>query len=204
MARTRIRNQLLAVLMAGALVATAAACGSSKKDDTASSSNTSTQSDESTTTTKAKTSGTTTPADGMADALNKLGQGNLGQCMEIAMTYAAVTISAGFAGLGAALGGSSSSDMSQLKSDLDKASADVPSELKGDFQTISDAVSSMVSQMQGTSGNIMDPDYQSKLEQAGKAMDTPQVKQAQDNIEKYIQKTCPDYASGSSSSSSNS
>ena len=89
MARTRIRNQLLALVMAGALVATAAACGSSKKDDQASSSTSSAQSEESTTTTKAKTSGTTTPADEMADALNKLGQGDMGNCMEIAMTYAA-------------------------------------------------------------------------------------------------------------------
>ncbi len=177
----RTRTKVAAVLMAG-LVLGAAACGSSSKNDASSNGDAIKSSDATTTSTTARS--TTTTSGSSSSGLDSLG--GAGDCLQAAGAYAAVSLQ-----LLQYLGGATQSQISDLESQIGQLKAEIPSAIQSDFDTYSAGIKAYADAMQGVDmSNILDPSVQSKLEAAGNALDTPEMKTAQANIEAYFDKNC--------------
>jgi hypothetical protein len=179
-------RRLGAVVVAGLLVLAVAACGGGS-----SSSAPSVVSNESTTSTTRATPSTTTSSGGTADLGDALGGvgGTAGTCLELGVAYASISLSLLGGGFGAALG-QDPSELAQAQQQLEDIQADVPAELRDDFAELEKGFQAFSSALQGGSGNILDPAYQQQLEEAGKALETPEFTAAQKNIENYLDANC--------------
>ena len=128
----------------------------------------------------------------MSDAMDALG----GDCMQAGLAYFALSMQA----LGASFG-ATESDLQEMQDSVDELKAEIPSEIKDDFQVYADALAEYANNMKEIDMNdLLDPSTQQKAEEAAAVLDTPEVTKAQENIEKYFDETCPSSDSSSSSS----
>jgi hypothetical protein len=175
------RNKVLAVLVAGLMVVAAAACGGG--DDGAEVQSTS----DATTAERDRSGGSESDLD---EALDSLG-GLDGDCAQVGLAYATISLGA----LGAMFGGAMSDDeMQEMEDELADLDVDIPDEIADDFEVLRDAFAEFAEGTSGLSGNLLDPEYQEQLEKAGEALDSPEVEEAQANIEAYLERECPGFA----------
>ncbi len=186
-----MRMKALGLIAATLLMAaTTAACGggSSGANDSSTNDASSSQSDGN--------DSASNSANELADAIDKVGGGDSGDCLKAAVAYATLSLQT----FGATFGGSES-DIQDIEDSLGDLQSEIPSELKDDFQVYSDALSQYAEQMKDVSfGDLFNPETQQKMEDASSLLDTDEVKTAQQNIEDYFTKTCPDaedFGSGS-------
>jgi hypothetical protein len=174
----RTGAKVVGVLVAGLLVG-ATACGGSSKSDESSSS------DKVTATTAGNSNGNSDLSQ-LGDDLNAL-KGKTGDCFAASLAFAALAITPlGF------MGGATQDQIDQLKSDTEELKAEVPSAVKDDFQTYADGIEQYANALKGVSlTDIMNPETQQKMQDASKILDSPEMKAASDNIEKYFSETCP-------------
>ena len=179
----RMGAKAAAVLIAALLVGATACGGGSSKEESSGTG------DAVTATTSAKTSSGSSSSDDLSDTMDALG----GDCMKAGLAYFALSMSA----LGASFG-ASESDLAEMQSSIDELKGEIPSEIEDDFTTYANALEEYANAMKGMDmGDIMSGS--GDAEKAAAILDTPEVKQAQANIDKYFEETCP--SSGSSSSS---
>jgi hypothetical protein len=184
----RMGAKAAAVLIAGLLVGATACGGGTKKEG-------SSTGDAVTATTSSASSssnGDSSSASDLAGAADALG----GDCMKAGLAYFALSMQA----LGASFG-ASESDLADMQSSLDELKGEIPSEIKSDFTTYADALQQYAEAMKGMSIADM-ASGSGDAQKAAAILDTPEVKQAQANIDKYFEETCPSSGSSSSSSSS--
>jgi hypothetical protein len=181
----RMGAKAAAVLIAGLLVGATACGGGTKKEESSGTGDAVSATVQPTTTTERSTA--TTASSGANDLSGAMGQlGSAGDCLQAASAYAQVGLS-----MLQYLGGASSDQISQLESQINDLKPQIPSEIQGDFATFSAAVQAYASAMQGVDmSNILDSGVQSKLEEAGAKLETPEVKQAQSNIDEYFNTHC--------------
>jgi hypothetical protein len=188
-----LRKKLAGVLVAATMVFAVASCGGGggEKAEVVNSSSEDAGSDVGAGRAGDDTSTGDTSLDEALDEMrDQLGNVDMdGECMQIGLAYMGVSMGA----LGTMFGGTI--DAQELRDQLDDLQADLPTEIEDDFAVVADAFEQLSQGMEGTSGNIMDPEYQQKLEQATAALESPEVDEAQKNIEQYIAKECPNLAS---------
>jgi len=178
----RMRTKLAAVLVAG-LVLGAGACGGGSKSDETSSGDALKSSSESTTTTESSSSSGSSSGDinDLDDAMNALG----GDCMTAGLAYFALSMQA----LGASFG-MSEADLAEMESSISELKTEIPSAIEDDFNTYADALTQYANAMKGMDmGDLMSGS--SQAEEAAAILETPEVKQAQENIDAYFDKECP-------------
>lgn len=177
----RTGAKVVGVLVAGLLVGATACGGSSSKDESSGS--------EKVTATVPETT-----ASGSASSdLSQLGDdlsalsGKAGDCLTTGLAFAALAMAPlGF------MGGATQDQIDQLKTDTEELKAQVPASIRADFQTYADGMEQYANALKGVSlTDIMNPETQQKMEEAGKFLDSPEMKTASDNIEKYFSETCP-------------
>ena len=175
--------RLTALGVAGALVLSLGAC--SKKDETTSTAASSTTTTAKSTTTE-KSGGddsTETTKKGSGDSMPNLG--NLDECLNVSMAYLGL-----LAKPLQFMGGASKEDIEKFQQEVKDLDAQIPDEIKDDFNTVASAWNDFAKTMEGASGNIMDPEFQKQIEDASAKLDSPEVKEAQANIDAYFEKTC--------------
>lgn len=178
----RMRTKLAAVLLAG-LVLGAGACGGGSKSDESSSNGDAIKSSAETTTTTAEKSSSTKSTSDSANSLGDLA--GAGDCMTAGLAYFALSMQA----VGAAFG-MSEADLADMQTSIGELKAEIPSAISSDFATYADALSEYANAMKGMDmGDLMSGS--SQAEEAGKILETPEVKQAQANIEAYFDEQCP-------------
>jgi outer membrane lipoprotein SlyB len=168
-------------------------CGS-KKDDSASTGaaadaekQSQDNGDNSTTTTGKSDKSTTTTAgsDGVA-GLGDLANGELGDCLGTSLAYASLIIAPlGFTG------GATQEQLDKFEQDTADLEAKIPSELKDDFDTVAKAYKEYGDTLKGIDfSDMTNADSLDKLTQASKALDSQDVKDAQDHIQEYFDSNC--------------
>lgn len=96
-----------------------------------------------------------------------------------------------------------SADVAAMKSAFNDA-ADamakyLPDNLKGDLETVKTAMDTYLSSLEGldlSSPANLTPDQMQKLQDASKVLETPEVQQAQKNIQDYFKSSCPEIKFG--------
>jgi len=100
-----------------------------------------------------------------------------------------------FAGLGAKLqsafgvGG----DVDSASEVFDELADRVPEEIRDDYRVLADNFRQFADALEGvdlTSGETPSPETLAKLQEAAAAMDQPEIQQASDNIEAWVQENC--------------
>ncbi len=129
------------------------------------------------------------PADDIRDAIPDIVGDEAQACLEIGLAYASLSLSM----LGTAFG-ADQADVDEMTQQLADLRAEVPAEIEDDFEVFSQAMSEFGSVMTDAGGNLFDPATQQALEDAGQALETPEVKEAQANIEAYLEQNCPESA----------
>jgi hypothetical protein len=178
----RIGTRVAAVLVAGLLLG-ATACGGG--DDSSSDGDAIQASAESSTTTA---DGSTSGSDDLGDLSDELGDlGELGgDCLSSSMAF----LSLSMAPLGF-MGGASEADIAELEGQVDDLSGEIPEEIRGDFETYAAGIQAYADAMKGMdSSNILDPEFQSQMEEAGAELETPEMEEASANIEAYFAAEC--------------
>jgi hypothetical protein len=177
----RMRTTLAAVLVAG-LVLGATACGGGGSSDETSTGDALKSSAESTTTTE-KSSGTQSTSD-MGTGLDS--RGNAGDCLEAAGAYATIGLS-----ILTYMGGATPAQLAELQAQVDEIKGQIPASIQDDFQVFADGIAEYASAMQGVDmSNILDPSVQDELTKASEALDSPEMTEAQANIEAYFDANC--------------
>jgi len=188
MLASSVRTKAAVAITAGLMVLAVAACGggssSSAPSIVARDDSTTSTTKASSSTTESKSTTTDNRGGGGPGALGAFG-GDAGKCIEFALAYGSFSLGA----LGSTFG--SSPDQEELNQQLEKLQAEVPAEIKSDFEVVRKGFATFNEKLQGASGNILDPAYQRSLEEAGKALDSPEFTAAQKNIENYLDKACP-------------
>jgi hypothetical protein len=178
----RMRTKLAAVLVAG-LVLGAGACGGGSKKEESSTGDAIKSSAETTTTTESSSSSGSESTNELTDSLSSLG--GAGDCMTAGLAYFALSMQA----LGASFG-MSESDLADMQSSISELKAEIPSAIEADFTTFANALSEYANAMKGMDmSDLMSGS--SQAEDAAKILETPEVTQAQANIEAYFDKECP-------------
>jgi|GEM_PF-1853323 len=189
MLASSVRTKAAVVITAGLMVLAVAACGggssSSAPSIVARDDSTTSTTKASSSTTESKSTTTDNRGGGGPGALGAFG-GDAGKCFEFALAYGTLSLGA----LGSTFG-SSQQGTDELNQELEKLQAEVPAEIKSDFDVVRKGFATFNEKLQGASGNILDPAYQRSLEEAGKALDSPEFTAAQKNIENYLDKACP-------------
>lgn len=176
-----VRVRVQAVVLAVVLVVGVAACGGGDAPEVVSQAPSTTD------------GGTTTETDDTTDfgSIDDLAPGVLPdgaeECIEIGLAYASLSLGM----LGGAFG-ASASDLEQMNSELEDLEAKLPAEIRDDFQVVGEAIAEFGNAMTAAGGNILDPANQQAMEEAAAAMETPEVKAAQAEIEAYLDRECPD------------
>ena len=129
------------------------------------------------------------PADDIRDAIPGVVGDEAQACLEIGLAYASLSLSM----LGTAFG-ADQADVDEMTQQLADLRAEVPAEIRDDFEVFSQAMSEFGSVMTDAGGNLFDPATQQALEDASQALETPEVKEAQANIEAYLEANCPEAA----------
>jgi hypothetical protein len=192
----RVRPQfVLVALLLSALALTAAGCGKKKNaaaTTTTTAASTEMTSTESTTTTAETTSTSETSTTDTSSASTTGVTPNIaaflggGKCAQLAQTYAnyGQAIAAASTGNGAA-------DV-QKEAEAFKSFADnAPSEIKGDFEVVADALQKYATAMQGfTPGQTPSASELAKLSALSNQIDSQKLSQASSNIGAWVQKNC--------------
>lgn len=128
----------------------------------------------------------------VASASGKNSSGDLallgGDCINAAEAYV------GLSGLAllALAGGVSDSDQAKMKNDVAELTAKVPSEIKADITTYTDAITKFSDALKGVSiTDLLNPTVQDKLQKASAELETSKVEEASNNIEAYFNEKCP-------------
>jgi hypothetical protein len=170
------------------LLAGLTAC--SKKDDSSVGT-----AEGSTTTTEAGASGSGSGAGlpdlgdlGDLEGAEELLDGMLGEGCLAASSYFVMTGLAGFA----ALGGLTDADVAEYEQTLQELAGDLPAELRGDIEVVSEAYSQYFDAFTGLpeGANLFDPAISSQLEEAGKVIDTPEFNEANGRITAWLEQNC--------------
>ena len=166
-------------LVLGALVAVlallAAGCGGDDSDEASDAADTAVVETDSMD--DAEDTDTTATATGDADEV--LG----GECAE-------------FAGLGAKLQsafGGGSGDLDSASEVFDELADRVPEEIREDYRVLADNFKQFADALKDvdlTSGETPSPETLAKLQQAASSMDQPEIQQASENIEAWVQENC--------------
>lgn len=130
--------------------------------------------------------------DDVKDALDQLDDGPAGDCFAAGLAYFQLVLApVGF------MGGATDDDIEQLKADAEELRSDIPDEIRDDFETYADGIEEYADAMRGVSlGDIFDPDTQQAFEEASQILDTPEMQEANDNIEAYFERVCPESLGG--------
>ena len=172
----RMGIRVAGVLVAGLMVGATACGGGSSKDDASSGSSTAATSESS------SGGGSNGAGDVVANAL-----GADGDCVKAAAAFGNLFTQA----MGAAFG-ASEADLQDMQNAVNDLNAEIPAEIKDDFDTYSAGIQKYADALQGVSlGDILDPSVQQKLQDASASLDTPEMQQASDNIQKYFDANCP-------------
>jgi hypothetical protein len=164
-------RKLLMLALVAVLGVASIGCGSSK-------SKTSAEAKASTTTTS---SSSKSGSGGDSGSSASDGSGNGGKtststCLAASLAFTKLLASAG----GAA--GASPDQANQLQQQADTLGAEIPSSLKGDFKTVSDALNQFAAALKSGGSDIG---------KATEKLDSPEVKKAQTNIQDYFKNNCP-------------
>ncbi len=176
----RITGLMVAcMLFAGA----AAACSSTKKASvSAGASTTTAASSTGQTTSSGSTSGSTAGS-------SSGGSGNAAKCAAAGQAYAKA-----ISGEEAALTPGKTFDPAALQQEYDAASSIIPSNLKGDYTTLGNAIKQFVAAMKGVDlsnpASYANPATIAKLQAAGKSFSSPQVKSASSALGTYFESQC--------------
>jgi hypothetical protein len=189
--RERTWTRLVAVLMVVVLGATAAACGSGgdKAEVSEGASSDSPISDEQ----------LSDEVDQMREGLENLGAGEVADCVSVGLAYMTLTLGVGFGSLGAAFG-ADPEEMQATADELADLREQIPEAIQEDFDTIRNAYEDMLSQLDvgdGETPNLLDPEFQEKVEEATAVLESDDVEDAQANIEAYMEDECPNAGLGS-------
>lgn len=162
-------KKLLAALLAGTMVFAAAACGGDGDDPEVVESSSDTGSD--------------------SGDLDDLDLGILGdeECANVGLAYATISLGA----LGAMFGGAmDDGELDEMEQELEDLEAEVPDQIADDFEVIRGAFAEFGEALGDGGGNIMDPEYQEQLEEAGAVLESDEVMEAQSNIEAWLTENC--------------
>ena len=182
-----------AIVFALVLTFSLAACGSSKKTDNVSAADSSKgekQSDgQSAATSTSRVTTTTSDSSSTADTSYGSSTGNgssVSDCLSASVAYASLFVEAsGFAG------GADQSQVDDFESKTQNLKAKIPEAVRGDFQTVATAYQKYAEAIKGVDyADVLNPDTQNKIKQAGDALDDPAVKDAQARIDAYFSTTC--------------
>jgi len=190
--RARTWTRLAAVLMVMVLGATAAACGSGGGDKAEVSEGASSGepiSDEQ----------LSDEVEEMREGLENLGAGEVADCVSVGLAYMTLTLGVGFGSLGAAFG-ADPEEMQATADELADLRDQIPEAIQEDFDTIRTAYEDMLSQLDvgdGETPNLLDPEFQEQVEEATAVLESDEVKDAQANIEAYMEDECPNAGLGS-------
>ena len=167
----------LAVVLAFAAVG----CGSSKKNDSAQSQAVDAQQSTTTSTTASSSGDTSGSSGGSGTGLN-----SLGDCISASAAYASLFVQAsGFAT------GADQAQLDQFEQQTQDLKAKIPDSLQADFQTVANAYKQYADTLKGVNfGDILNPATQQKLQDASSALDSQDVKDAQDRIDSYFKQNC--------------
>jgi hypothetical protein len=176
-------KRLIALLMAGFLLAALASCSS---EDSGTDESTDQSAESSTTeTTEDNSSDGGSSDDG--DTPNVGDIGNLDDCIEAGQVYASV-IAAPFAFLG---GAASEEQIAEWESQVEEFRDKVPSELEDDYETLRNAYDQFAQELEGLSlSDLFNPATQDALQEATALIESDEVKSAQENLEEYYQSNC--------------
>ncbi len=176
------RTKVTAVVMAGLLVVAVAACGGGSTPEVVSS-------DEPAASSDGGSSSGGSSSDDLRDAIPDIVGDEAQACLEIGLAYASLSLSM----LGSAFG-ADQGEVDEMTQQLEDLRSEVPAEIRDDFEVFSTAISEFGSVMADAGGNLFDPATQQALEEASQALETPEVKEAQANIEAYLEANCPEAA----------
>lgn len=100
------------------------------------------------------------------------------------------------AAFAAAFGGGADADLGDLAEAMDAFAAEVPDELSDDVEVLAEAYREFAAvfadvDMQDPEA-FADPELQARLAEAGAIFETPEVTEANANLESYTQENCPD------------
>lgn len=175
-----LSRRLLAVAFAGALALGAGACSSSDKSETSTGAQ----------------SGDQSPSDAAAeskdaaqsakDADKALGAGG---CFEAAAAYGAIIAKP----MELQSKGASKADIDAYQQQIEDLRKNVDEKIRDDYDVLAKAYTEYAKAISGVNlsdpSQLMNPDVQKKLQDASDALDTPEVKKAQQNVEDYF-KSC--------------
>jgi hypothetical protein len=176
-------RKLIALLLAGLLVAGLVGCSSSddKSEDVKSEGATTTDKDDSNKDDKSSTEDDTDSTDGDLGDLNALG----GECLTAATAF----LTLGLAPL-TFLGGATDEQIKEFEDSVAEVEANIPEEIKDDFETVGKAYREYAEELRGLSGDILDPEYGEQVEAAAEKLETPEFEEANARIEQYFEENC--------------
>lgn len=173
----RVLALCVAVLLAGSV----AAC--SKSEDTAATTTTAKASSDKSTTTE-KDSGDST--DSGDSSTGDFDMGNLEECMAVSTAWLSI-VGAPLAALG---GQMTEADIEEFNAQLEELESQVPDDIKGDMAIVGEAYAEYFQAM----GELMQEGdlltNADKLEELGEKIESPEVSEAEANIEAYLDETC--------------
>jgi hypothetical protein len=179
MAMTAMRNKVMAALLAMVMVVAVAACGGGGDDPVVES-----RGNDAPTTEATDDSGRDSDSGDLDDALGMFGDD---ECMNVGLAYATISLGA----LGSMFGGAmEDAELEEMENELDELRGDIPSELRDDFDVIQNAFAEFGEALGDGGGNIFDPEYQEKMEEAGAALESDEFMEAQANIEDWLAENC--------------
>jgi hypothetical protein len=173
-------KRLIALLMAGFLLAALAGCSS---EDSGTDESTDESAESSTTTDSNK--------DDSSDATTDDGDtpniGNLDDCAEAAGVFASV-VAAPFAFIG---GAASDEQIAEWESQVEEFKDKVPADLQDDYDTLSAAYDEFAQALEGLSlSDLVNPATQQALQDASAAIESDDVQAAQENLQEYYESNC--------------
>jgi hypothetical protein len=89
------------------------------------------------------------------------------------------------------MGGAPPDQIAELESQVEELQGEIPSEIREDFQVFADGVASYAAAMEGVDmSNLLDPDVTDALDEASEALESPEMTEAQANIDAYFAENC--------------
>jgi hypothetical protein len=189
--RERTWTRLVAVLMVVVLGATVAACGGGSGNAEVSEGSSSGES--------SGDGPISDEVEQMRDELEDLGAGEVGDCVSVGLAYMTLTLGVGFGSLGAAFG-ADTEEMQATADELADLQDQIPEAIQEDFETIRTAYEDMLADLdigEGETPNLLDPEFQERVDEATAVLESSEVKDAQANIESFMEEECPNAGLGS-------
>jgi hypothetical protein len=134
---------------------------------------------------------TTTEATGSDTDTTELDLGDFtGECAEFAQAFAGAG-----AAIGSAFSGTGDDDLGSVAEYFDTVAEKVPEEIRDDFQVFADAYGEFAQALADADIDLSDPskadpEAMAQLEALGEAFSAPEVQQASENIQAYVDSNC--------------